>query len=67
MANKTLFSSTKSKLPRTDSFNEAGGRAYKFTPKHALAKMAATGWPTRRRVRLSGRSSPDRWDRRRCG
>jgi hypothetical protein len=43
MANKTLFSSIKSKLPRTDSYNEAGGRAYKFTPKHALAQMAATG------------------------
>ena len=43
MANKTLFSSIKSILPRTDSFNEAGGRAYKFTPKHALAQMAATG------------------------
>ncbi|HUG68115.1 MAG TPA: TROVE domain-containing protein, partial [Pirellulaceae bacterium] len=38
-----LFSSTKSKLPRADSFNEAGGRAYKFAPKHALAQMAATG------------------------
>ena len=43
MANKTLFSSIKSLLPRTDTFNEAGGRAYKFTPKHALAQMAATG------------------------
>jgi len=43
MANKTLFSSIKSKLTRTDTFNEAGGRAYKFTPKHALAQMAATG------------------------
>ena len=43
MANKTLFSSIKSKLPRADSYNEAGGRAYKFTPKHALAQMAATG------------------------
>jgi 60 kDa SS-A/Ro ribonucleoprotein len=43
MANKTLFSSTKSKLPRTDTWNEAGGRAYKFEPKHALAQMAATG------------------------
>lgn len=43
MANTTLFSSTKSKLPRTDSFNEAGGRAYQFAPKHALAQMAATG------------------------
>ena len=43
MANKTLFSSIKSKFVRTDSYNEAGGRAYKFTPKHALAQMAATG------------------------
>ena len=43
MANKSLFSSLKSLLPRTDSYNEAGGRAYKFTPRHALAQMAATG------------------------
>ena len=43
MANRTLFSSTKSKLPRTDSWNEAGGRAYALTSKHALAQMAATG------------------------
>jgi 60 kDa SS-A/Ro ribonucleoprotein len=43
MANSTLFSSLKSLLPRTDSVNEAGGRAYELTPKHALAQMAATG------------------------
>ncbi len=43
MANKTLFSSIKSKLLRTDTWNEAGGRAYKFSPKHALAQLAATG------------------------
>ncbi len=43
MANKTLFSSTKNRLPRADAFNEAGGRAYKLTPKHALAQLAATG------------------------
>ena len=43
MANKTLFSSIKSKFARTDTTNEAGGRAYKFAPKHALAQMAATG------------------------
>jgi 60 kDa SS-A/Ro ribonucleoprotein len=43
MANTTLFSSIKSKLPRTDTVNEAGGQAYQFTPKHALAQMAATG------------------------
>jgi 60 kDa SS-A/Ro ribonucleoprotein len=43
MANKTLFSSIKSILPRTNAVNEAGGCAYKFAPKHALAQMAATG------------------------
>ena len=43
MANKTLFSSIKSKFARTDTTNEAGGRAYKFAPRHALAQMAATG------------------------
>jgi len=43
MANKTLFSSTKSKLPRADSYNEAGGRANKFTPKHALACASRPG------------------------
>ena len=43
MANTTLFSSIRSKLPRTDTVYEAGGRAYQFTPKHALAQMAATG------------------------
>jgi len=43
MANSTLFSSLKSLLPSTDSVNEAGGRAYELTAKHALAQMAATG------------------------
>jgi 60 kDa SS-A/Ro ribonucleoprotein len=43
MANKTLFSSIKSKFARTDTVNEAGGRAYKLAPKYALAQMAATG------------------------
>ncbi len=43
MANQTLFSSIKSRLTRANSRNEAGGRAYKFAPKHALAQMAATG------------------------
>jgi len=43
MANSTLFSSLKSLLPRTDSVNEAGGRAYELTAKHALAQLAATG------------------------
>ena len=43
MANKTLFSSIKSILPRTNATNEAGGRAYRYAPKHALAQLAATG------------------------
>jgi 60 kDa SS-A/Ro ribonucleoprotein len=43
MANKTLFASIKSILPRSNVVNEAGGRAYKLTPKQALAQVAATG------------------------
>ncbi len=43
MANKSLFSSLKRFLPRADSRNEAGGRAYQLPPKHALAQLAATG------------------------
>ena len=43
MPNKTLFSSIKSRLPRANSRNEAGGRAYRLSSKHALAQLAATG------------------------
>lgn len=43
MANKTLFSSSTSRLPRANTVNEAGGRAYQLSPKHALAQIAATG------------------------
>lgn len=43
MANKSLFSSLKSKLPRATVPNEAGGAAYALAPKHALAQLAATG------------------------
>ncbi len=43
MANKSIFSSIKAKLPRANTRNEAGGPAYQFTSKHALAQMAATG------------------------
>jgi len=43
MANKTLFSSLKSWLPRATAINEAGGAAYRLAPKHALAQIAATG------------------------
>ena len=43
MANKTLFASLKSLLPRATVRNEAGGCAYQFAPKHALAQLAATG------------------------
>ncbi len=43
MANKNLFSSLKSLLPRAEVRNEAGGAAYRLAPKHALAQLAATG------------------------
>jgi 60 kDa SS-A/Ro ribonucleoprotein len=44
MANKTLFASLRGKLaPKTDTCNEAGGAAYRFSNKHALAQYAATG------------------------
>ena len=43
MANKSLFQSITSVIPRATTVNEAGGPAYKFEPKHALAQMAATG------------------------
>ena len=42
MAHKSLFkSATLSKSANT--FNEAGGRAYAFSPEHALAQYTATG------------------------
>jgi 60 kDa SS-A/Ro ribonucleoprotein len=43
MANKSLFASLKSRFIRADARNEAGGPAYTFEPKHALAQLAATG------------------------
>jgi 60 kDa SS-A/Ro ribonucleoprotein len=44
MASKSLFSTLRGALaPKADSFNEAGGLAYQFTPRHALAQYAATG------------------------
>lgn len=44
MANTTLFKSSRGQMaPRTDTFNRAGGKAYAFSPKHALAQYAATG------------------------
>ena len=38
-----LFQSITSVIPRATTVNEAGGPAYKFGPKHALAQMAASG------------------------
>jgi hypothetical protein len=39
MANKALFKTTVGRLlPKTDSFNEAGGKAYRLTAKHTLAQ-----------------------------
>jgi 60 kDa SS-A/Ro ribonucleoprotein len=44
MANKNLFQTVRGMFaPKTDTINEAGGRAYKLTPKAALAQFAATG------------------------
>ena len=43
MANKSLFASMLSRLPKANAVNEAGGLAYKLEPKHALAQVAATG------------------------
>ena len=43
MANKNLFKSLKSTLPRAAAINHAGGSAYALPPKHALAQLAATG------------------------
>lgn len=43
MANKSLFSSIASVQPRATTINEAGGPAYNFPAKHALAQLAATG------------------------
>jgi len=44
MPDKKLFSSAPGKhIPRTDTVNEAGGTAYAFTVRHALAQLAVTG------------------------
>jgi 60 kDa SS-A/Ro ribonucleoprotein len=44
MANPQVFSSTKGRLvPRSDTTNEAGGRAYALTSEQALAQFACTG------------------------
>ena len=44
MANKNLFQTVRGMFtPKTDTINEAGGTAYKLTPKAALAQFAATG------------------------
>lgn len=44
VANKTIFESYRGALlPAADAMNEAGGTAYRFEDKHALAQYAATG------------------------
>lgn len=44
MASRTLFQTIVGKLlPKSDCVNEAGGAAYAFSDKHALAQYAATG------------------------
>lgn len=43
MANKWLFPGKRDRALMTDGFNEAGGTAYRFSAKHALAQYAVTG------------------------
>ncbi|HMV86573.1 MAG TPA: TROVE domain-containing protein [Blastocatellia bacterium] len=44
MANKKLFKTIAEKMmPKANTVNEAGGRAYKLSPKAALAQYAITG------------------------
>ncbi len=44
MANASLFRSLAGALlPKTDTVNAAGGRAYALDPRHALAQYASTG------------------------
>lgn len=42
MANKNLFKSTGSSTAVADTVNNAGGKAYAFTDKHAIAQIAVT-------------------------
>lgn len=44
MANKALFGARRGRwIKPADTCNEAGGIAYRFAPKHALAQLAMTG------------------------
>jgi 60 kDa SS-A/Ro ribonucleoprotein len=43
MANSTLFNTRAAALPAADARNEACGKAYAFSAKHALAQYAVTG------------------------
>ena len=44
MVNKNLFQTARGFFTRkADAVNEAGGLAYKLSPRHALAQYAATG------------------------
>lgn len=44
MVNFNIFKTFKGKnLPQANTINEAGGKAYTFSPKHQLAQLAATG------------------------
>lgn len=43
MANKTLFQTLAGKFSKADTVNEAGAKAFAFTPRQALAQYAVTG------------------------
>ena len=45
MANKALFATIRGMLmPAADTVNHVGAPAYTFSPRHALAQYAATGY-----------------------
>jgi len=43
MPSRNIFNTKTSHLPKVNTVNEAGGTAYKFSPKHTLAQLAVTG------------------------
>ncbi len=43
MANQNLFQTIAGQFSQANTVNEAGGKAFEFSPKHALAQYAVTG------------------------
>jgi hypothetical protein len=57
MANKSLFSSVKSWLPRATATNEAGGAAFVLAPKHALVQVPTKSITSRLALRTLTKSA----------